>query len=214
MPTGNLWGQATRLVLGAPASSRRVEGAKENHLHPGNHAQSLLSLSLPLSESGSLSSPEAFLAAVAPFFKNSRQRHYVSVHLLRLHGSRPFVLRAKEAGQARVDADDAHSILRLVLLFLFLRHPHHQSAVHRAPPRASAGALRGAPWRARREVRRTAGRPLATAPPACRPRTKPPRESRHGPWVIRCSDAAGWMIRRLTQSVGFSDDATNALMIR
>ena len=84
----------------------------------------------------------------------------------------------------------------------------------RAPPRASAGALRGAPWRARREVRRTAGRPLATAPPACRPRTKPPRESRHGPWVIRCSDAAGWMIRRLTQSVGFSDDATDALMIR
>ena len=129
MPTGNLWGQATRLVLGAPASSRRVEGAKENHLHPGNHAQNLLSLSLPLS--GSLSSPKAFLAAVAPFFENSRQRHYVSVHLLRLHGSRPFVLRAKEAGQARVDADDAHSILRLVLLFLVLRHPHHQSAVHR-----------------------------------------------------------------------------------
>ena len=105
---------SARLVLGAPASSRRVEGAKENHVHPSNHAQS------PLSLSGSLSSPEAFLAAVAPFFKNSRQRHYVSVHLLRLHGSRPFVLRAKEAGQARVDADDAHSILRLVLRLVLL----------------------------------------------------------------------------------------------
>ena len=34
-------------------------------------------------------------------------------------------------------------------------------------------------------------------------------------WFIRCSDAAGWMIRRLTQwSVWFSDDATDALMIR
>ena len=37
---------SARLVLGAPASSRRVEGAKENHVHPSNHAQSPLSLSL------------------------------------------------------------------------------------------------------------------------------------------------------------------------
>jgi len=46
---------SARLVLGAPASSRRVEGAKENHVHPSNHAQSPLSLSLSLPRSLSLS---------------------------------------------------------------------------------------------------------------------------------------------------------------